>query len=267
MTTTTLQKRGLFDAVLVEPIELAISQPHQALISALSVYLVASEATMIAHPAVGWAMAIGAEWAYLRGLSSGEHSSTPWCRRLIIAAAMLVFLYGSLWTLRQFGVLPHDHVMVDGPWSIAGAVALTLIHIGTIGAVTFCSAMVHRDVTTAARLSREIELRQVADREKQLVASEDARSRAWRDAKLEIEIEKERQQALLQVETERTRLRAEARAQRRAAVAAQPRAQPGLQPKIIYNGVEYPSIQAAADAHGISRQAMSKRIKREEPTP
>jgi hypothetical protein len=30
--------------------------------------------------------------------------------------------------------------------------------------------------------------------------------------------------------------------------------------KIVYNGVEYPSVQAAADAHGITRQAMSKRL-------
>ena len=41
--TTLAQKRTIFDAVILEPIELVISQPHQALISSASVFLVAAE--------------------------------------------------------------------------------------------------------------------------------------------------------------------------------------------------------------------------------
>lgn len=145
MTTATTVKRSLFDAMIAEPVELAVSQPHQALISSASVYLVAAEASML----IGWPwnvlMAIGAEWAYLKGLCSGQAVKTPWAARLNWSAVLLVVLYGSLWGLRKFGVpLPSEGYTATDLWSIVGAAVLTFVHILAIGAVTLCSAMVHR---------------------------------------------------------------------------------------------------------------------------
>ncbi len=246
MTTTT------FKSFIAEPFELAIGQPHQMLISSASVAIVAAEAATLVPFPFNIALAVGAEWAYLRGLISGAGVKTRWSAALNSSAFLLVFLYGALVGFRGFHLIP------DAP-PVGVAVLLTIIHIGTISAVTFCSAMLHRAGEEYKRVSREKVQRDEDARNRRNQESEDARNQTWRDAKLQIEIEKERQQALLQIEAERTKLRAEARAQRRTATAQLVAAQPG----IIYDGVEYPSVQAAADAHGITRQAMSKRLKKE----
>lgn len=208
--TTTAAKRGLFDAILWEPIDLAISQPHQFLISALSVYLVAAEAAMLAPAPFNWLMAVGAEWAYLRGLSSGETTATPWNKRLIGAAVALLILYGSLWGLRQFGALPKEHLMVEGVWAVAGAVVLTLIHIFAIGAVTFCSAMIHRDVLEAARVSREKieeDARQETARKKAYDEERQALIQAEQD-RLMLEMERKRQELAIWEEGQAVKMRA-----------------------------------------------------------
>ena len=87
--TTIPVKRNLIDALIGEPIALAISQPHQALISSASVYLVAAEAGLLIGSPANWLMAIGAEWAYLKGLTSGQAVKTPWAGRLNWAAVLL----------------------------------------------------------------------------------------------------------------------------------------------------------------------------------
>lgn len=261
MTTTAIHKRNIWDALVIEPLDLAVSQPHQLFISALSVYLVASEAAMLAPAPFNWLMAVGAEWAYLRGLSSGEATATVWSKRLIYAALALLVVYGSLWGFRQFGALPKDHAVAAGAWAIVGAITLTLVHIVTIGAVTFCSAMIHRDATEAERVSKETEAKTVAERLRKATEREDARKVAWQDANDAILIETQRQKAALALEQEAARQKmqlAADRAQLRAATKAQP-----ARNRIIIDGVEYPSVQAAADAHGITRQAMSKRLKKE----
>ena len=61
--TTALQKRTIFDALIIEPVELIISQPHQALISGASVFLVAAEAGILIDWPYNVLLAIGAEWA------------------------------------------------------------------------------------------------------------------------------------------------------------------------------------------------------------
>lgn len=251
MTTTT------FKAFIAEPFDLALGQPHQMLISSASVAIVAAEAATLIPWPFNILLAIGAEWAYLRGLISGAGIKTRWAGALNISAVVLVVLYGSLWGFRSFHLIP------EVPLPLV-AVLLTLIHIGAIGAVTICSAMLHRVGDDHKRVLRETAEREEKDRNQRNQDSEDARNQAWRDAKLQIEIEKERQQALLQIETERTKMRAEARAQRRSATAQMVAPRPRPQPKIICDGVEFPSIQAAADHAGISRQAMSKRLRRVE---
>lgn len=185
MTTTTLR------AFVREPFDLALGQPHQMLISSASVAIVAAEAaTLIPWP---WniALAVGAEWAYLRGLISGAGIKTPWAARLNVSAVLLVVLYGSLWGFRSFRLIPD----VPPPFV---AVLLTLIHIGAIGAVTICSAMLHRvgedakaEVTRAAH-SRD------RDRQQRL---EDERDR------IALDMERKRQELALWQEAEETKAR------------------------------------------------------------
>ena len=250
-----------------EPFDFALSQPHQLAISSASVAIVALEAgTLIPFP-FNIALAVGAEWAYLRGLISGAGVKTRWAAALNISAVLLVVLYGGLWGVRGFHLIP------DAPPAWA-AVLLTIIHIGAISAVTLCSAMLHRvgeDAKAAARTmvqdredARHIDEQRYQDdlkrrRDQQQLALE----AEWK--RVQLRLDAERQQA--QISIERDRARAELRRLPATATSAtaQPRAH-ATQPRnpIVYAGVEYPSIQAAADAHGISRQAMSKRLRRNE---
>lgn len=183
--TTLAQKRTLFDALLVEPIELVISQPHQAFISSASVFLVAAEAAILIDAPYNVMLAIGAEWAYLKGLSSGQQVRTRWASALNWSAVILVVLYGFLWGLRKFGAIPD-------PPPVWGAILLTLIHILCIGAVTICSAMVH-----AAMLGEQ---RQRRDQQQ---AEQDARARRLQDEQDAIELERQRAQAQVQIEWQR----------------------------------------------------------------
>lgn len=249
MTTTT------FKSFVSEPFELALGQPHQMLISSASVAIVAVEAASIVPWPFNIALAVGAEWAYLRGLISGAGIKTRWAYALNISAVALVALYGLLAGFRGFHLIPDTP-----PWGVA--VLLTVIHIGAISAVTLCSAMLHRAGEDAKRLSREKAAHEVAERDKRNQEAEDARNQAWRDAQLQIEIEKQRQQALLQAEAERIKMRADARAQRRAATIGEV-AGATRDKRITVDGIEFASIQAAADHFGISRQAMSKRLRKE----
>lgn len=201
-----------FRAFVREPFELALGQPHQLLISSASVAIVAAEAaTLIPYP-FNILLAIGAEWAYLRGLISGAGIKTPWAARLNVSAVLLVVLYGALWGFRSFHLIPQ----VPSPLV---AVLLTLIHIGAIGAVTMCSAMLHR----AGEDAKAETMRTITDREDARIAAEQAYQidlqhqrdqqqleieQAWKLTQLQIDTE--RQQAALSIE--RDRARAELRA-------------------------------------------------------
>jgi hypothetical protein len=187
VTTTT------FKSFIAEPFELAIGQPHQMLISSASVAIVAAEAAHLVPYPYNIALAIGAEWAYLRGLISGAGVKTRWAAALNWSAVALVFGYGSLWGFRGFHLIPSTPT----PWL---AVLLTFIHIGAIGAITICSAMLHRAGEDAKAAARKV----VEDREA-------ARQQRELDARAELALEMERKQAELalweQAEEARARLK------------------------------------------------------------
>ena len=265
---TITAERTFLDAVLWEPIELIKAQPPQIFVSIASAYLIAAEANVLLPTPINWALAIGAEWGYLRGLASAAHVETTLKRRLTVANAILVVAYGALFSLREFGALPsvadyRDRVAVT---STASAIVMTAIHIACIGAITLCAMMAH-----AAMLTEDARVKRLADAERNQrnqrnQEETDARNREWAAAQLELEIEKQRQRAILEVEAERNRQRLALAAERnrqRSATTQAVAAQPDRNQLILYNGVAYPSIQAAADAHGISRQAMAKRLKKE----
>lgn len=265
MTVATIDNRSFLDAVLWEPLELIKAQPPQIFISAASAYLIGAEAAVLLPWPFNVLLAVGAEWGYLRGMASGAGTETAWKDRLTWANGALVVLYGALFSLRKFEALPavEDYVSGVAETGMVGAIVMTLIHIACIGAVTICAMMTH-----SAMLAEEARVKRLAVAQNELRNQrnqqiEDARNQQWRAAQLDVEIEKQRQKAQLEIEAERNRLRAEARAQRQSATSAQSGAQPNRNRVIVYNGVEYPSIQAAADAHGITRQAMAKRLQRE----
>lgn len=263
--TLAIENRTFADAIFWEPLELIKAQPPQIFISAASAYLIAAEANVLLPTPYHIALAIGAEWGYLRGMASGAALRTKWTDRLTWANGALVVLYGALFSLRKFGALPSVEAYHNGTveTGLGGAVLMTLIHIACIGAVTICAMMTHAAMLAHEADVKRLEVAEIKARNQRNRAEEDARNQQWRAAQLEIEIEKQRQQAALQVEAERNRLRAEARAQRKTATGPQVAAQPARNRTIVYNGVEYPSIQAAAEAHGITRQAMAKRLQKE----
>lgn len=179
-----------------EPFDFALSQPHQLAISSASVAIVALEAgTLIPWP-FNVLLAIGAEWAYLRGLISGAGIKTRWAGALNISAVMLVVLYGGLWGLRGFHLIPD----VPPAWA---AVVLTIIHIGAISAVTLCSAMLHRVGEDTKALAR-----------KAAIDREDARAIEEQDYQASLQRQRDQQQLELEAEWKRAQLQIDTERQR-----------------------------------------------------
>lgn len=200
---------GVWRAVIVEPLELGISQPHQLLISMASGALVASEAAYIVPWPFNILMAIGAEWGYLRGLASGQGLKTVWGKRLIFAAAALGLLYGAMWSFRETGILPKkiDGVPFVQEWPVA--LAVTLVHLLTITAVSVCSAMVHRESIEAEQAAAETERRRQQQDAARLAQTEQAAKlrteaddaahrRALEDRRLAAELEERANDAKLE---------------------------------------------------------------------
>lgn len=198
MTTST----ATFRAFVREPFDLALGQPHQILISSASVAIVALEASTLIPWPFNIALAVGAEWAYLRGLISGAGVKTRWAAALNVSAVLLVVLYGSLWGFRSFHLIP------DVPPPIV-AVLLTLIHIGAIGAVTICSAMLHRAGEDAKAERQHIEDTRARAREDRLQQERDA---------LALEMERKQQDLLLwqQAQEMKNQLKMQSRVSRNA---------------------------------------------------
>ncbi len=263
MTTTTMERRSLFTALVGEPLDLIKAQPPQLLISMASAYLIGAEAAVLFDAPFNIFLAVGAEWGYLRGMASAAGIDTKWKDRLTYANGALVVLYGALFSLRQFGALPaveayHNHTAQTGT---VGAIIMTIIHIACIGAVTVCAMMAHAAMLSEEARVKRLADKQVAERDERNRATEDARRLRWQEAQDAIELDRRQKEAALKIEEAEARQRMQLAAER-AQLRSATRTQPQAQPKIIYDGVEYPTVQAAADAVGISRQAMSKRLKK-----
>lgn len=266
MTITTLKKRTIFDALIFEPLDLVTAQPPQIFISLASGYLIGAEAAVLLPFPFNVLLAAGAEWGYLRGLASAAGVETAWKERLTYANGALVVLYGALFSLRKFGALPAVEAYQSGAvqTTLVGAIVMTLIHIACIGAVTICAMMAHAALMSYESSVKRKSEEEVAARNRAQLENEDARRRMRQEAedRLFIQMREEEAKLRLMEETERRKMQLRAaQAQLRSATREQVAAQPQRNQKIIYDGVEYPSIQAAADAHGITRQAMSKRLR------
>lgn len=137
--TATVHKRTIFDAVLWEPLALAISQPHQIALSVASVALMGSfgQASGILHPFVAYTLAVGVEWAYLKGLASDSRAPTNWGTALNWSAFGIVVLWGVLFVASMIGAIDL-HAKGAAGWWLAAA------HVVPIAWLSLCSAMTHR---------------------------------------------------------------------------------------------------------------------------
>jgi hypothetical protein len=155
-TATTVRERNILDALVWEPLNLAISQPHQIALSAASVALMGSfgKASGILDPYVAYILAVGVEWAYLKGLASDSRAPTGWGTALNWSAFGIVVLWGVLFVASMIGAIDL-HARGWAGWLLAGA------HVVPIAWLSLCSAMTHR----AALALEAIEDRQRRDAE------------------------------------------------------------------------------------------------------
>lgn len=257
MTTTPVTLR----AFLREPVDLALGQPHQMLISSASIAIVAAEASSFVPLPFNVALAVGAEWAYLRGLVSGAGVRTRWAGALNLAAVALVFGYGALYGFHSYHLIPED----PPPWL---AVVLTIIHIGCIGAVTICSAMMHRvGVDAHAADQRATQARIDAQAEDDRAYEADMKRR--RDAQnMELEREWKAEQIKLEAERARAELRASVRSRRAPTASGSPpntspnRSREQLRAHVARTLAEHPDTNKAALARdmGIGRTTLYELI-------
>lgn len=187
MAAAIAEKRSLYDVVIVEPLDLVKAQPHQILLSTGSVALMGQYAgsSGIVHPLVGYCIAVGVEWAYLRGLADDSKNQTAWGATLNWSAFVIVVLWGILWVAKVTGVVP-EHPEGWLGWFLAAS------HIVPIAWLSLCSAMCHRAAMTAKakadadvaaeqlRIQREAnEARRLFELEQ---AAEDAKLQRWQQA-------------------------------------------------------------------------------------
>ena len=139
----------------------------------------------IVHPFVGYCIAVGVEWAYLRGLASDSKAPTIWGAILNWSAFAIVVLWGVLWVAQVTKVMPA-HMEGVGGWLLSSA------HIVPIAWLSLCSAMTHQAATTQEAKDKTVALveeqaierataehRRVFDQEQ---AAEDAKLKRWAEA-------------------------------------------------------------------------------------
>lgn len=223
-TATTTHKRTIIDAVLWEPLDLAKSQPHQIALSSASVALMGEfgSSSGILPRWVAYTLAIGVEWAYLKGLASDSRAPTRWGMALNWSAFGIVVLWGVLFVASMIGAIDL-HARGLAGWLLAAA------HVVPIAWLSLCSAMTHRAAlllqATEDRHRRDAEqaradrmqaerdaLRLEADRKAAELASWEAGQRA------QLAIELERKEATMrlkmQAQNARPNMRRDARPER-----------------------------------------------------
>lgn len=235
---------------LSEPIKAAWEHGNQFFVTSAAAFM--SAAFSMQHDVlpiwIAVPLAIGFEWTYLRGLATADKTTkTPWAVALNWAAMLTSLIYGILYVLGHYGIIGEKP-------STAAAIWLAFAHVFPMALLSFCGANLRRN-------QKQEELR----RNLILVADQDARNRREQDAATDLRLDMQRKEAELEIYTRGLIAAVEAKAaiaatRKRNQIAPTP-AMP-RQP-VMVDGVPYPSVQAAADAHGISRQAMSKRLRKQ----
>lgn len=217
---------------------------------------------------IAWPLAIGFEIIFLSGLIAADRTAkSRWIGALVVAASFTSFTYGMLYVLGIYEVIPEKP---EG----AVAVALALAHVLPMPVLSLCAARLYHASRAQAVAIEQTRIAAEAKRTQDEENATVARARQWRDAEVARQLRNQEAEDQLRLENARkdadlARWQAEqaTKAQHRSAVAAargrnQSATVAATARTIVYDGVEYPTIEAAAKAHGISRQAMSKRLRK-----
>lgn len=240
MTIATSQ-RSLWDVIIIEPLDLVKAQPHQVLISTGSVAIMGQYAGSggIVHPLVGYCIAVGVEWAYLRGLASDSKAPTKWGAILNWSAFGVLVLWGVLWVGEKLGVLGTPEGLIG--WLLAAS------HIVPVAWLSLCAAMTH---SAAARAEVDLRTqREEEDRQRALAIEAEQRQLAHAAEQqrlvLAAEIERERVRAELEQQAKDAEVARWAEAQRiKAELKASQRDAPGTLSQTASHGVTTPSRDA-----------------------
>lgn len=167
-----------FDFTIKAPSKAAREFGAQCLITSASIAMNAGFAQShgILDPWFAWAQAIGFEWTYLRGLASAGKTRSKWVDYMNMIAFVSVILYGVMFCLVQYHVIP------DQPDKVL-AVFLSLVHVVPIGMTGFCAAMIHRAVKLEDAAKEDVAM-----------SKEDERLARIQAARDELEIERLRKQ-------------------------------------------------------------------------
>lgn len=201
--TLSLPRRA-YRAIIGDLLDLVLAQPHQLLLSTGSVSLMAQFAAHsgIVVPAVGWCIAGGVEWAYLRGLASNAKAPTVWGPILNWSAFGIVVLWGILWVAIRLGAVATEHATGAGAWWLAAA------HVVPVAWLSLCAAMGHSasaTVEVAEAHQREL-ARESHQREIQTQQEEAARRVQEQEAALALDVQRQRAALALQHEEEQHKM-------------------------------------------------------------
>lgn len=225
------RRKSALALVFTDIVDLIAAQPPQALLSTASIAIVAGEAAFMVPAPANIALAVGAEWAYLRGIASSARGSRGWTRALNWGALALVVIYGMLWGVRKFGTDPA--VALGSFW-------LTSLHILPVAFISFAAAMVHRSAVEAEAVERAAH--EAEEHARQIQRAAEDRERERRRQAAQDAAEERRLFAMAEIEAEKAKAmaRLEYRAATRTAAA------------------QAPARPAAEETHAASQRAMTK---------
>ena len=234
-----------FSYIISGPIATAWEMAPQTAITSASVYLVAMFG--MSHHILPWwiavPMALGFEWTWLRsirtaGLVRKGADADLWINLLTWTALITVVPYGILYIIG----LPSIGIIPEAPGKGWG-IALALAKVIPIALMGFAAANLHRIHKQQVMADREKEQKETHARLIELQAQRDT-------------IEMERQRKLMELDVWRQGLEV------KRAMRVKPAQPPSRKKPVVIDGIEYESRAAAAQALGISPQAVSKRVKR-----
>lgn len=234
-----------FSYIISGPIATAWEMAPQTAITSASVYLVAMFG--MSHHILPWwiavPMALGFEWTWLRsirtaGLVRKGADADLWINLLTWTALITVVAYGILYIIG----LPSIGIIPEAPGKGWG-IALALAKVIPIALMGFAAANLHRIHKQQVMADREKEQKETHARLIELQAQRDT-------------IEMERQRKLMELDVWRQGLEV------KRAMRVKPAQPPSRKKPVVIDGIEYESRAAAAQALGISPQAVSKRVKR-----
>lgn len=177
----------LYRATVAAPSRAALEHGNQALVTSAAAFMSAQFAMQhgILPGWIAWPLAAGLEWTYLKGLATAGTTRSRWGQALNVIAFVTSAVYGTLYTLGLYGVIP------ERPDPIT-ALLLAVAHVAPLGALSLCYGMLYRarklDVLaqTVRREQEQAAIDAQIARERAALAIEMERKRAelalWEDA-------------------------------------------------------------------------------------